>query len=279
MNIGGTRFFANIPTVLKNLLIINVLVYLLTWVIGGMMNVDLGRFLGMYHFKSEYFQPYQIVTHMFMHGNITHIFMNMFMLWMFGRVLEQVWGGKRFLIYYFFTGLGAAGLHMAVLHIEYISILNDVTAFQNTPSPDVFISLVREHENLITNREAYRQLLTFADSWSINPNNFRFQDQAINFSNQLLQTKLNIPTVGASGAVYGVLLAFGMLFPNMPLILIFFPFFPIKAKYMVIGMGVLELVYGVSMQGSNVAHFAHLGGMIFGFILIKYWNANRKSLY
>ena len=277
MNIGGTRFFANIPTVLKNLLIINILVYLLTWVIGGMMNVVLGRLLGLYHFKSEYFQPYQFVTHMFMHANITHIFMNMFMLWMFGRVLEQVWGGKRFLIYYFFTGLGAAGLHMLVMHIEYTSILNEIIAFQNTPSPDIFIGLVRDNQSLLS-PEGFRQVISFADTWSINPGNLQLQDQAINFSNQLLQIKVNIPTVGASGAVYGVLLAFGVLFPNMPLILIFFPFFPIKAKYMVMGMGVLELIYGLSMPGSNVAHFAHLGGMIFGFILIKYWNANRKSL-
>ena len=278
MNGGGTRLFGNIPTVLKNLLIINILVFLATKAIGAAINVDLDRILGLYYFRSEYFRPFQIVTHMFMHGNVTHIFMNMFMLWMFGRVLEQVWGGKRFLIYYFFTGLGAAGLHMLVMHIEYTSIQHEITAFQNTPSPDIFISLVREYKGLVS-QEGYRQLLAFADTWSINPDNFQFQDQAINFSNQLLQNKLNIPTVGASGAVYGVLLAFGMLFPNMPLILIFFPFFPIKAKYMVIGMGILELIYGVSMTGSSIAHFAHLGGMIFGFILIKFWNANRKSLY
>jgi membrane associated rhomboid family serine protease len=278
MKLGGSRLFGNVPVVLKNLLIINILVFLLTMVIGATLNVDLGRLLGLYHFKSEYFRPYQIVTHMFMHGGISHIFMNMFMLWMFGKVLEQVWGGKRFLYYYLFTGLGAAALHMLVLQIEYSSILRDITAFQNTPSPELFISLIRDNKGLVSS-EGYRQLLSFADSWSINPGNSQFQDQAINLANQLLQNKLNIPTVGASGAVYGILLAFGMLFPNMPLILIFFPFFPIKAKYMVIGMGILELVIGVSMPGSNVAHFAHLGGMIFGFILIKYWNTNRNSLY
>ena len=125
----------------------------------------------------------------------------------------------------------------------------------------------------------YRQLLEFADTWSLNPNNIQLQGQAISYSDQIIQVKLNSPTVGASGAVYGVLLAFGMLFPNMPLILIFFPFFPIKAKYMVIGMGIIELVIGVGMPGSNVAHFAHLGGMIFGFLLIKYWNTNKNKLY
>jgi membrane associated rhomboid family serine protease len=278
MNGGGTRLFSSIPTVLKNLLIINILMYLATMAIGATMNVDLGTRLGLYHFKSEFFQPYQIVTHMFMHGGLTHIFINMFMLWMFGRVLEQVWGGKRFLFYYFFTGLGAAALHLGVLHIEYLSIFNKITSFQNTPSPDVFIQLVRESESFIS-QTGLRQLLQFADSWSLNPQNMQLQGQAIAYSDQLLQAKLNVPTVGASGAVYGVLLAFGMLFPNMPLILIFFPFFPIKAKYMVIGMGVLELIYGVSMPGSGIAHFAHLGGMIFGFILIKYWNNDRSRLY
>ncbi len=278
MNGRGTKIFGSIPTVLKNLLIINILMYLLTMAIGATMQVDLGLKLGLYHFKSEHFQPYQIVTHMFMHGSITHIFMNMFMLWMFGRVLEQVWGGKRFLFYYFFTGLGAAALHLGVLHIEYLSIFNKVTSFQNTPSPDVFIQLVRDSESFIS-QAGFRQLLGFADTWSLNPENLQLQGQAIIYSDALMQAKLNVPTVGASGAVYGVLLAFGMLFPNMPLILIFFPFFPIKAKYMVIGMGVLELIYGVSMPGSGIAHFAHLGGMLFGFILIKYWNANRNRLY
>ena len=278
MNGRGTKIFGSIPTVLKNLLIINILMYLLTMAIGATMQVDLGLKLGLYHFKSEHFQPYQIVTHMFMHGSITHIFMNMFMLWMFGRVLEQVWGGKRFLFYYFFTGLGAAALHLGVLHIEYLSIFNKVTSFQNTPSPDVFIQLVRDSESFIS-QAGFRQLLGFADTWSLNPENLQLQGQAIIYSDALMQAKLNVPTVGAAGAVYGVLLAFGMLFPNMPLILIFFPFFPIKAKYMVIGMGVLELIYGVSMPGSGIAHFAHLGGMLFGFILIKYWNANRNRLY
>ena len=280
MNVGrgGPRIFGNVPVVLKNLLIINILMYLLSMAIGAGLHVDLGMKLGLYYFKSEHFQPYQIVTHMFMHGNLMHIFMNMFMLWMFGRVLEQVWGGKRFLFYYFFTGLGAAALHLGVLHIEYTSILNEVTAFQNTPSPDIFIKLVRESQSFIS-PAGFRQLIEFADSWSLNPENIRMQGQAVNFSDQLIQAKLNIPTVGASGAVFGILLAFGMLFPNMPLVLIFFPFFPIKAKYMVIGMGILELIYGVSTPGSNVAHFAHLGGMIFGFILIKYWNTRKNNLY
>jgi membrane associated rhomboid family serine protease len=274
MNGTGPRLFANIPPVLKNLLIINILMFIGTMVIQGTIQVDLNKILGLHYFKSEYFRPYQIVTHMFMHANITHIFLNMFMLWMFGRVLEQVWGGKRFLFYYFFTGLGAAALHMLVMHIELSSLVRDAVAFGNTPSPELFAAFINEHLG-----RSSPQLYDFIQNWTANPGNSSFSREAISFVDQLVQGKMNITTVGASGAVYGVLLAFGVIFPNMPLVLIFFPFFPIKAKYMVIAMGVIELIHGLSMSGSNVAHFAHLGGMIFGFILIRYWNTSRHKFY
>jgi len=268
------RVFANIPPVLKNLLIINILMFLAMLALEATMNIDLNRILGLHYFKSEYFRPFQIVTHIFMHGNVTHIFLNMFMLWMFGRVLEQVWGGKRFLIYFLFTGLGAAALHMIVMHIELSALLKDVAAFSNTPSPEVFAKFIRAHLS-----KSSPQLYDFIQAWSADPSNPAYADEAIAFVNQLATSKINIPTVGASGAVYGVLLAFGMIFPNMPIILIFLPFFPIKAKYMVIGMGIIELISGLSMPGSNIAHFAHLGGMIFGYILIRYWNTGRRDHY
>ncbi len=268
------RPLANIPPVLKNLLIINVLMFFGTMLLGSTLDINLNSILGLHYTGSELFRPYQIVTHMFMHANITHIFMNMFMLWMFGRVLEQVWGGKRFLIYYLFTGLGAAFLHMMVMHIELAPILKDATAFRNTPSPELFEAFLLEHF-----RGNSPQIYEFVKAWIANPGSQSYAVEAGDFVDKLVQNRLNVPTVGASGAVYGVLLAFGMLFPNMPLVLIFFPFYPIKAKYMVIGMGIIELVEGLSRSGGNVAHFAHLGGMIFGFILIKYWNANKQNLY
>jgi membrane associated rhomboid family serine protease len=275
MNGTGPRILGNIPPVLKNLLIINILMFIGSMVVERTMQVDLNNLLGLHYFKSEFFRPYQIITHMFMHANLTHIFLNMFMLWMFGRVLEQVWGGRRFLFYYFFTGLGAAALHMLVMHIELSALVRDATAFSNTPSPDLFAAFIKEH----LGRSTFPQLHDFTQAWLADPSNSSYSNEALSFINKFVQSKMNISTVGASGAVYGVLLAFGMIFPNMPLVLIFFPFFPIKAKYMVIAMGVLELVYGLSMPGSNVAHFAHLGGMIFGFILIKYWNTNRRNFY
>ncbi len=274
MNRTGPRIFANIPPVLKNLLIINILMFIGSMVIEGTMQVDLNRILGLHYFKSELFRPYQIITHMFMHANLTHVFLNMFMLWMFGKVLEQVWGGKRFLFYYFFTGLGAAALHMLVMHIELSSLVRDATALGNTPSPDLFAAFIKDHLG-----RSSPQLYDFTQAWLADPGNPSYSREALSFVDKMVQGKLNIPTVGASGAVYGVLLAFGVIFPNMPLVLIFFPFFPIKAKYMVMAMGALELLHGLSMSGGNVAHFAHLGGMLFGFILIKYWNTSRKNFY
>jgi membrane associated rhomboid family serine protease len=268
------RGFASIPPVLKNLLIINILMFLAMIVLQRTTNIDLNHILGLYYFKSEYFRPYQFVTHMFMHGGFTHIFLNMFMLWMFGRVLEQVWGGKRFLIYYFFTGLGAAALHILVTHIEISSLMKEVAALTNTPSPEIFANFLKG--NL---PKSSPQLYDFIQAWSADPSNPSYANEAIDFANKLLKSKIDIPTVGASGAVYGVLLAFGVIFPNMPLVLIFFPFFPIKAKYMVIAMGVLELIYGFSMPGSNVAHFAHLGGMIFGYLLIRIWKSTTRNFY
>jgi membrane associated rhomboid family serine protease len=268
------RPFADIPPVLKNLLIINILMFLATVVLQRTMNIDLNHLLGLYYFKSQYFRPYQIVTHMFMHGGLMHIFFNMFMLWMFGRVLEQVWGGKRFLFFYLFTGLGAAALHLLALHIELSPLLRDAAAFRNTPSVDVFDQFVKEHV-----RNPSSSLIEFMRAWVANPGNNSYAQQAILVVNQVVNQQLNIPTVGASGAIYGVLLAFGMIFPNMPLVLIFFPFFPIKAKYMVIAMGAMELFAGFAWSGSGIAHFAHLGGMLFGFILIKIWNTDRKNFY
>jgi len=237
---GGT------PPVVKNLIIINALMFLALFGFKAAFGVDLNRELGLFYFKSPYFEPYQIITHMFMHGSLGHIFFNMFALWMFGKVLETVWGGKRFFIYYMITGLGASALHMLVNHLQIASAMKEVAQAYGIDnfSPETVEQLLRRNSALA----------------------------------QKVGIGLYVPTVGASGAVFGVLLAFGMLFPNTQLMLLFPPI-PIRAKYFVIGYGILELYLGLTQPGSNIAHFAHLGGMLFGFILIKYWNQKSNKFY
>jgi membrane associated rhomboid family serine protease len=259
------------PPVVLNILIINVLLFLAT-VILQRSDIDLTRYLALYYPGSEYFQPYQLITHMFMHGGITHIFFNMFALWMFGRVLESVWGPKRFFIYYFATGLGAAGLHLFVNYLTINGMIHDAQSTLNSLDPDTFAAFVKSRVP-----EYFKQVSEFIASWAADPTNTGYAEEARGFIGQLIDVRQNVPTVGASGAVFGVLLAFGMLFPNTQLMLLFPPI-PIKAKWFVLGYGAIELWSAVLNQpGDNVAHFAHLGGMIFGFILIKYWNRTQRQ--
>lgn len=223
--------FSELPEVVKNLLILNGLFFLATVSLNN-LGIDLVKLLGLHQFQSPDFRPHQLITHLFMHGNFTHLFFNMFALWMFGKILENVWGSKRFLIYYMITGIGAASIHLLISQYQIISISNQIP-----------------------------EMVNLAIEGRYNP--------SIPISKKLTQLIIT-PTVGASGAVFGLLLAFGMLFPNALLYLYFA--IPIKAKYFVIGYGLIELYAGISNNpADNVAHFAHLGGMIFGFFLIKYW--------
>ena len=240
--------FSDTPPVVKNLILINVIMLLATWTFTKVFGIDLNQILGLHFIKSPRFHPYQIITHMFMHGGLTHLFFNMFALWMFGRVLETVWGPKRFFIYYFVSGLGAVFLHTLVNYIHYVSLKNSL--------PIENFNYVIEH-----GYDIFQQGKGFTYS-----------------KMQALNEIMVVPTVGASGAVFGVLLAFGMLFPNTQLMLLFPPI-PIKAKYFVIIYGGLELWLGLTQPGSNIAHFAHLGGMLFGFILIKLWKSDRNNFY
>lgn len=238
-------FLSNTPPVLKNLILINVVMFVGLYIFRQMFQTNLNGLMGLFYFQSPMFKPWQIVTHMFMHGGPTHIFFNMWALWIFGKTLESVWGSQRFLIYYLVTGLGAAFFHMLV---NYIQFAPEISALKAAYSVDR-INMALLNEILQPGNQFYsigRALIT--------------------------------PTVGASGAVYGVLLAFGVLFPNTQLFIIPIPF-PIKAKWLVIGFAGLELFLGVTQMGGNIAHFAHLGGMIFGFILIKYWNRFTQNFY
>jgi len=254
-----------ISPVVKKILIINVLFFIATYLFGVQFNFDLTRHLALYYPASEHFQPYQYVTYMFMHGGMAHIFFNMYALWLFGTAIENAWGGKRFLFYYLFTGIGAAILHTLVNYFINSGMASDITAFQNTPTPELFKQFVEANKGFF-NQNVY----DFIHQWSMSPDNSGYIATALENMHRVYQTTINIPTVGASGAVFGILLAFGMMYPNARLMLLIPPV-PVKAKWLVVGYGALELFLAFSQQGSNIAHFAHLGGMLFGFILIRYW--------
>jgi len=240
----------NAPPVVKNLIIINVAMFIALFLFQTLFRIDLNRVLGLYYFQSPAFQPWQIVTHMFMHSGdrIFHIVFNMWALWIFGKTLESVWGGKRFLIYYLVSGLGAMLVMTFVNYIQISALVSRMPVENIDRVMTEGLSILNQGKNYLDGDMGKMNLLLFT------------------------------PTIGASGAVFGLLLAFGMLFPNTPLMIMFVPI-PIKAKYVVIGYGALELYFGLTMPGDHVAHFAHLGGMIFGFIMIKYWNKSGKSFY
>lgn len=249
--------FNILPTVVKNLLIINGLVFLASNVLGEVLGIDLTEKFGLYFFQSEFFKPHQLATHLFMHGNFMHLFSNMFALWMFGAVLENVWGPKRFLIYYIVTGLGAALLHSVVTAYDVFKLQNEINAIISSNNQEGFNQLIQNYNSL-----AHYCIGKVGDS----PNKIM---------ECIIAEYKNIPTVGASGAVFGVLLAFGMLFPNTYIFVGFF--FPLKAKYFVMLYALFELWSGFKNSSTdNVAHFAHLGGMIFGYFLIRHWNKTRR---
>ena len=260
--------FKLLPPVVKNLLIINGLFYLATLSFESAFGINLVRFLGLHYFQSEYFQPYQYVTYMFLHASFGHILWNMFALWMFGYLLENVWGSKRFLIYYMITGIGAALIQTFVNWWGFSSIQQEALVYTDQPTVEAFIGFIKHH---FPNYYEYHDTIRgFIGEWTLNPSNSSYASQSVDYMDQLIQLQMNVPTIGASGAVYGILLAFGMMFPNM-LVYVYF-LFPIKAKWIVILYGAFEVFSGISNNPSdNVAHFAHLGGMIFGFFLILYW--------
>jgi membrane associated rhomboid family serine protease len=264
------------PPVVKNLLIINGLCFLANLVLLDRGIFDMNQHLGLYYPESKFFKPYQLITHVFMHGSLMHLFTNMFSLWMFGSQLENYWGPKRFFIFYFVTAFGAAALHVGVNAYDVYQVKSIVQSFQMEPTYDGFMKLV-QHDPFLANDS---RVADFLIEWQKDSTNPEFIVGAKEISDFMVIKRMNVPVVGASGAVFGLLLGFGMLFPNTMLMLLFLPF-PIKAKYFVMIFGAFELFQGLNNNpGDNVAHFAHLGGMLFGFILIKIWNkTDRKHFY
>lgn len=253
MNQHHSGFFSSTPVV-ANLIVINVLCWLAS-IVFQRIDVDLFQYLALHYPASRDFNLVQLVSYMFLHDthSISHLFFNMFGVYMFGRVLENVWGSRRFFLYYMITGVGAALVNLLVAYVR-IRSLEGSMPFDQVES-------------------------VYMQGWDALQRGMNFRDPAMASLNSLIHGV----TVGASGAVFGVLLGFGILFPNVPLFLMFIPI-PIKAKYFVIGYGLIELFFGFAdFSGDNVAHFAHLGGMIFGYILIVYWKrkdaGNGKYFY
>lgn len=236
----------HIPPITKNILIINILFFIATLVLEK--NIDLNNLLGVHYFDSPNFRIWQPITYLFMHGNFMHIFFNMFALYSFGSVLEAKWGPKKFLIFYFVTGLGALFLQWAVQAFEVHQILGAITAHGNLDLS--LLSEQRFNPQLFTEKQAATLY-------------------GIYFGNM----------VGASGAIFGLLVGFGMLYPNAELALMFIPV-PVKAKYFIPVYILIELSLGVaSIQGDSVAHYAHIGGALIGFILIKIWKDKKDNFY
>lgn len=258
----GFRF---LPTVVKHLLIINVLVFFATWVLGS-RGIDLESLFALYFFKSEKFRVWQYITYMFMHANLEHLFFNMFALWMFGYILENYWGSKRFLLFYIVCGLGAAFVHTCVTGFSYYGAVSAISVYAQDPNPDAFVTLFQSKFEGHYRVDVFN---SFLSQWRANPTEKLFAMQSVDMANQMLQASASIPTVGASGAIYGILLAFGMMFPNQYIYVYFL--LPIKAKWFVVIYIGIELLSGIFGTADGVAHFAHLGGMLFGYILIKYW--------
>ena len=270
MNQYRPQGFKVLPTIVKNLIIINVIFYLATIAFRTALGVDLTDYLGLYFFKNDNFHFFQYISYMFMHGNFEHLFFNMFALWMFGNVLENYWGPKRFLIFYFVTGIGAAIVHTVIIGVDYFGIQSAINTYAQNPTPAGFVDLVQSKLANTLTSDKVASVNAFLNEWQANAmSNRNYGFQSVELVQQLLRSSTGIATVGASGAVYGILLAFGMMFPNQYIYLYFFV--PIKAKWFVIGYGLIELASGILSTGDGIAHFAHLGGMIFGYFLIKYW--------
>ncbi|SDY10075.1 rhomboid family intramembrane serine protease [Hymenobacter psychrophilus] len=256
------------PTV-RNLLIANVVFFLLANALPGGLGL-----LALYPVGSEFFQPWQFLTYMFMHAGIGHIFSNMFGLMVFGPLLEQRWGGQRFLVFWLICGLGSGMLYSGLRYYELNKMRHDIEVFQQDPSDVHLQDFVENHA-----KEYEPAFAPVVRQLHATPDNSGLVQSALNSMQDLYNRSLNGPMVGASGALFGVLFAFAYLFPNTTLFIFPLPV-PIKAKYLVPLYGLYELYSGIHQApGDNVAHFAHVAGLLVGFVLVMLWERNRTQFY
>jgi membrane associated rhomboid family serine protease len=232
--------FGYLPVVTKNIILINVVLFLATVVLDRAQGIDLNDYLALHHHLAPDFKPHQFITYIFMHGNLSHIFFNMFGVFIFGQVLEQVWGPKRYLIFYLLTGLGAAVVQYLIIDYEV------------------------RHQLLVYNSFIDSPLTSALDKAELIEQKFMYINSKV--------------VLGASGSLFGLLGGFGMLFPNRHIYLYFF--IPVKAKWLVTGYALLELFSGLRNDPiDNVAHFAHIGGLVVGLIIVYFWRRRSPHFY
>ena len=259
--------------VIKNLVIVNVLFFLAQNTIGAGSLFNMTDLMALHHVQSPLFKPWQIVTHMFMHGNIGHIFFNMLMLWMFGSVLENLWGPKRFLIFYFLCGIGAALLHLTFLWYDHHQLLTTFVQVKQQTSPANVIAFFNE-----IGFKKDPGVISMLQAFEMDPDNPVFKSQIVSEISNITYSIISRPTIGASGAVFGVMAAFVYLFPNANIYLYFL--FPIKAKWLGLLYFGVEIYNAVlNSPTDDIARWAHIGGGLVGFLLVITWNKKSRPKY
>lgn len=261
---------SNLTPTVRALIAINVIVFLVQS-INKVYDLQIVSLFGLHYFTSERFLPFQVVTYMFVHGGFSHLFGNMLSLFIFGPILEHVWGQKRFLIFYFVTGVGAGLVYMLLKYYDYSTLEAATQAYVSNPNLIAFKNFIQHFYAQGIPSDVFNTVVPSSGEVTLN--------ESVLIAQESLRSVLNTPTIGASGAIFGIMGAFAMLFPNTELMLLFFPF-PIKAKYLVSAYILYEVYAGIQkMPGDNVAHFAHVGGILFAFILIKLWGNKRNVFY
>jgi membrane associated rhomboid family serine protease len=260
--------FRNTPTVTQNLIIVNIFFFVATFILEK-QGVDLGTILGAHYFNTPLFKPWQLITHAFMHADIFHIFMNMYVLFMFGSFLERLWGAQRFLKVYFLSAFGAILLYNIAGYFQVEALINLIKSNGNGEQLTMINNLLREFGKSQQFFEEANRYLN--ENGGISSYEFSALNDYIGMS--------MTPMVGASGAVFGLLAAFALLFPNTELQLLFPPI-PVKAKYLIGGYFVLEIYSSFHQTaGDHVAHLAHVGGAIVGGIIVLIWKRNSSNFY
>ncbi len=244
--------FRNLTPTVRNLILVNVAIFLGSGIFPQ-------EYLSLHYFQAKDFHVFQFITYMFVHGSFLHLLSNMFGLYMFGSLLERIWGAQRFLFFYFFCGIGAGLLYMGIQHFIDLADIRRATELVLS-NPNSF--------NMMDYMQHYSAISPPVDGGNIEWVRANYQEYI----------SRNI-VAGASGSIFGIIMAFGYLFPNSELFIFPFPI-PIKAKYLVSFYGLYEMYQGIQQQtGDNVAHFAHIGGMIFAVILLKIWGTKRNNFY